>query len=244
MMISEHLKPIMTKLKLYRTRMRMDKDICELISKLDQYKVLSEEEQKYYLLGTSWVRNKLLNSKGTTEGKKYLLDMYQEWDEYGSIPLELGNYIENLVSSKNISCGIHRISFYSLMDTSDIYHNDVLQSIFNDGLKNLGDLSSGVVLSGTVQPSKTVSFFGSMLDAVIHIKTSYKGSKGGILVACPTSLVDKDGNIIKGKEKEVYNIVDNTIFLKPTFLLGFIEQENGVCHFYRKENFLKTDKHI
>lgn len=239
MIISEHFMTIVTKLKLYKIRMRMDKEIAEVISKLNQYENLSKTGNKYYLLGTAWVREKLLNSQGTPQGKKYLLDMYQEWDDYGSIPLELGNYIENLVNNQNIHCGIHPIDPTCSINHSDIEDNDILQSIFNDGLKNIGDLSSDVGTNEIIQPSQTVTFFSSMLDAVIHIKTSYKGSKGGILVSFPSSLVDEDGNIIEGKKKEFYQVVDNTYYIKPDFLLGYIAQENGICTFYPKEIFIK-----
>ncbi len=244
MNILKRFKEIPTRLKLYKMGMRMDRELAELINKLDYYKKLSKHDGQYYLLGTDSVRQKLLDARGTSEGRKYLLSLYQEWDDYGSIPLRLGIYLETLINNENISLGIHRISSYSLIDNTDVYHNPLLHNIFTDGLKNNGDLSSGVITSGIVQPSKTVSFFGSMLDVVIHVKTSYKGSKGGILVACPSSLVDRDGYIIDGKEKDVYNVVDNAVYLKPDFLLGYIAQDNGVCTYYSKDSFVKQAKQI
>lgn len=238
------LKTICTRLKLYRTSIMMDQTTYEMINELDKYAQISKEENKYYLLGTSWVREKLLDSKATAEGRKYLFDLYKEWDDYGSISLEMGNYIESLVNNSGISFGIHRIGSNNTINNTEIINNELLCDIFTNGLKNYGDLSSGVVSNGIIDPAKTISFFNSMLDAIIQIKTSYKGSTGGILVAFPNTLVEKDGTLVDRKEKDVYNVISNTLYIKPEYLLGYIAQDDGVCTFYPKDIFIKHDKQL
>ena len=240
----ESLKTITKNLKLYKTRMTMNHTTYEIIKELDKYAQKSKEENKYYLLGTSWVREKLLDPKATDEGRKYLFDLYKEWDDYGSISLDLGNYIESFVNNDDISFGIHRTGSSNVIKNMDISKNELLCDIFTNGLKNYGDLSSGVVSKKIIEPSKTISFFNSMLDAIIQIKTSYKGSIGGVIVALPNTLVEKDGTLVDGKEKDVYNVISNTLYIKPEYLLGYIAQDNGVCTFYPKDNFIKNDKQL
>ncbi len=239
----ERLKTISNELKLYRTKMTMNHTTYEILKELDKYTQKGKEENRYYLLATTFIREKLLNSKATDEGKKYLFDLYKEWDDYGSIPLELGNYIESFINNNDIVFGIHRPG-NSIINNHDISNNDILCDIFTNGLRNYGDLSSGIISSEIISPSKTVSFCNSMLDAIIQIKTSYKGSSGSIVVALPNNLVEKDGTLISGKEKDVYNIIDNTLYIKPEYLLGYIAQDDGVCTFYPKDVFIKYDKQL
>ena len=55
----------------------------------------------------------------------------------------------------------------------------MLQSIFANGLRNLGDMSSGVITDTYPDPKKTISSINDILTATILLKTSYKGSNGG-----------------------------------------------------------------
>ena len=90
-----------------------------------------------------------------------------------------------------------------------------------NGLSVFGDASRGAVRKDA-DPSKTVSFCNNMLNAVILTKSSRQGSNGAVLVAIPSEFVNKEGEIIPGKESEVYNYGEGGFpSIKPKYILGF-----------------------
>lgn len=237
----ERFEVLCDKLSLQRCKMQMDRFTYDMLNDLDKYKSISKQENKYLLLGTSWVREKLLDPNISKEGRKYLFNLYKEWDDYGNISLELGTYIETLVNDDTISLGIHRTNIINNSSNEDLVNNTLLCDIFNNGLKSDGDLANDAISKGVIHPSKTISFFSSMLDAIIHIKTSYKGSDGGILVLFPSNLVLKDGTLVADKVKDVYDVINNICYIKAEYLAGYIYQDDGVCIYYQKNKFVNDN---
>ena len=78
----------------------------------------------------------------------------------------------------------------------------------------------------------------SILNAVILLKTHYKDSKGAIITVFPSEFVNVEGEIIQNKLDVYYLTEGDTLTIKPEYLVGFISENNGICKFYPKENFV------
>lgn len=203
------------------------------------YKMKSIDENKYYLMASKYADNIFDNPSMEESNVSYFSDLFQEWDNFGSIPLELGNYIENLLNDSSVVLGIHRTGGNGVIDINDVTGSNVLQSIFNEGLKNMGDLSSGAGMNSIPEPNKTVSVLHKPIHAVMSLKGQYKGSVGGVLVAFPAAFVDDSGEIINNSYNDIYTFIDNIPTIKSKYLLGFVASDKGVCTYYPKDSFIK-----
>ena len=167
---------------------------------------------------------------------------YKSWDEYDvNIPMEVGRMVEDVVKDPNYCLGIHR----SYAIDGENYENDeILHSILENGLINMGNASSGNIYR---DPSleKTLMICNNMLDAVIGLKSSYKGSTGAILVKIPTEYVDNTGYIKPGMEEKVYNHneVGNSM-IKPEFIMGFAQNlgKGSTLEYKTREEILKNQQ--
>lgn len=194
-----------------------------IISKIKNLVLSKISSDKYYKL-----------SKDLPTKKTELIELYKDIDSRGNVPKELAYYIKSLLERDDIVVGIHHTS--SPLNTQDFLNCKILKSIFNDGLKNYGDLSSGVVQSnGKPNVSKTVAPIGKMLHAIHSITGRYKNSRGCILCAFPKEYVTEDLINKEGCESFLYN----EEYIKPEFLLGYIDlDEKHNCTWYPKELFL------
>ena len=91
---------------------------------------------------------KLISSIGYE--KKGLRSIYVTWDEALNIPYDLGKYLEGLVKGQengDYYIGVHSsgiINNWNASNDDQIMSNEVIHDIFNNGLINNGDLSSGI----------------------------------------------------------------------------------------------------
>lgn len=214
-------------------------DDMDLTTVRNFYKAKSIEDNVYYLMGSKYADEVFSDPRISEDGITYFRNLFEEYDDYGSIPLELGNDIEQMLDDSTIVLGIHRTGGMGTIDKDNIVGSQMLHSIFSEGLKNMGHLSSGHDSNIIPDPSQTVSMIGSIVHAVMSIKGQYKDSVGGVLVALPSSCVNKDGEIINNSYETIYTMVDNTHAVKSEYLLGFVASDNGVCTYYPKECFTK-----
>ena len=208
--------------------------------------------------GTSWsdhlkkarglLRQRIFGEK--TKGQVYRLDeqcpepalkkLYERWDDYGvEIPLELGKMMEEYINNPDYRLGIHRSG---LIDGKNYASDDILHSSITKGIQNLGDQSSGAIRK---DPSvgKTAFICPNMLDAVITLKSPYKGSTGAVLVAIPSELIDEEGKVKPGMNERVYNHDQyGNSLLKPEFVLGFAQNlgKGTTIKYISKEELLKN----
>lgn len=213
------------------------KKIAEMKKVIKEYEQRSIAENKYFLLSSKYAKNifqKAKNIQSYTE----MFELFKEWDEYGSIPLELGQQIESMLQDSTINIGIHRTGGYGKIDNNQLDNNELLTSIFTNGLKNYGDLSSGAVTQDTIHPNKTISMLTNPLTAMILLKTQYKDSKGAVVVVFPSNYVNKEGELIAEEEDVYYRDDTGTLIVKPEYLIGYVARENGLCTYYPKEKFL------
>lgn len=216
----------------------------DLKSLREYFKIKSQEENKYFLMGSRYADEIFDDDRIDEGGIVFFRGLFQEWDAFGSVPLELGCYVEQLLDEPSIVLGIHRTGGFGSIDKDNILESKMLNSIFKDGLKNMGHLSSGAVSDGTPDPSYTVSMIANPLYAMMFLKGSYKDSVGGVLVALPSSCVDNEGKVINNSFDTIYTMVDNSPAIKPEYLLGFVASNNGECTYYPKEKFVNKNKNL
>lgn len=174
-------------------------------------------------------------------GNKWWKGVCETWDKKVNIdmPMELGRMIESYVSDPNYQFGVHRSN---AIDGAEYETDEILQSIMENGLMNLGDASSGAFRK---DPSleKTVSFCDNMLNAIINIKGSYKGSTGAILVAVPSEYLTQSHRAVPGHENTIYNHNNaGYSYLKPEFILGFVQNlgQNSTLKFTSRQELLSN----
>lgn len=220
--------------KFHLVKNNIPKDMMDIIN---EYKIKSLKEGNFYLLASHYMEDIINNPNMDLKNKRYFLNLFKDWDDIGSIPLELGQDIEKMINDPSISLGIHRTK---IVGYPNVIESSTLNSIFNDGLINTGHLSSGAIIEGENNPSNVISGLTSILLADIFLKTCYKESNGGILVAFPNNLVSKDMSLVDDhSSKVIYQQQNDNLYIKPEYLLGFVEQQNGVCKYYPKETFQK-----
>lgn len=174
--------------------------------------------------------------------RKWWADVCELWDECGvDIPYDLGKMVEGIVKDPNYVFGVH----HSNAVDGENYQNDViLRSIMENGLINMGDVSSGRVYKNP-PVSKTVSMCPNMLWAVMQMKGQYKNSTGAVLVVLPSQYVDETGEIAPGMEDRVYytNEVGNSV-LRPEYILGFVQNlgKGSTCKFESRQDLMKNYK--
>lgn len=222
-------------------------------SKRKQYKKTIEEyekksviENKYYLLSSDFFKDIVNNNELDDKNLEFFYDICKEWDDYGSIELEVGHMLESLIKNPDYRIGIHRTPSFSSIDAEGNLHSELANDIFENGLINNGDLSSGVVNTDVPEPSKTVSPINNIMDAVMYFKASYKQSNIGVLAAFPTKYVDKELNFNDNYAAEIYNTTDIGAYtqysIKPKYLIGVVYQDHGNCKFFTKDEVKQTNK--
>ena len=166
-------------------------------------------------------KNYLLMEHLPKDFRKANKDICKGWDECGvDMPAELGESLEMFINDPDYWIGVHRSGW---IDGAAFEHDDILQSIMEDGLINLGDSSSGAIRKNSAV-SKTLSHCNNMLNTTIYLKSSYKGSTGAVLVAIPSKYLTDDGDIKPGFESAVYDYDKNGMSrIKPEFMMGFVQ---------------------
>lgn len=217
-------------------------------SKRKEYKQIAEEYSKksildnnYYLLGSNFFKEIVNNPQLDDKNLEFFYDICKEWDDYGSIELNFGLELENLLQDKDYIMGVHRTNSDSYTDYDGEIRSRLVETIFDEGLKNFGDLSSGVNIKEPPEPAKTVSPVTNIMDAIIFLKSSYKSSDASILVALPRDYVDNELEFKGNYQKKIYDIKDGNYTIKPEYLVGVVYQKEGNCKVYTKDE-VKTMK--
>ena len=223
------------------------KKINEFIDLINNQKKLYNDKENFYLFNSSY-GEELINGAIKRSKKEcnpyyveYCYDLLKEWDNYGNLPKNISDLLENLINDSNYHIGIHRTGGYGMIEVDDIFSSELLHDIFQKGLYITGDLSSGVDHKGEIiHPNKNISPLNNMLEVVMLCKSSYKRSTGGVITAIPSKYVTSSYKIKDGCADKVYYKVDNQWTLKPEYLVGFVSQNEGNCKFYTKNEILNN----
>ena len=180
---------------------------------------------------------RIFDKKTNYEALEFFYDLYKGWDETGGdIPIELGDYLSQLIEDPNLLVGIHRSGAISYPENTEI-----LDSICEKGLTNNGDISSGVY-SERPEPDKTVSFVDAILNLVIMLKSSYKSSNGAILVAIPSEYMDENKCMKKEHFDDIYDTSNGSANIRSDYILGYLTSVDGEYRLISKEEVLQNKK--
>ena len=191
---------------------------------------------------------KLVSSIGYNQkGKR---EIAKDWDKVLNIPYELGMYLQNLINnqdSEKYYIGVHSSSVVNDRNSSnyeEVMNNEIIYNIFNDGLINNGNLSSGVSNQYEYNDIyNTVSRVKDMFHLVLEIKSKYKGSRGGFILKFPKEYVDENLNIKEGLGFMIYDIKNKLQYIKPEFIIGYVGIDKyDKFTWYPKEMFIKKEK--
>lgn len=225
------------------------KKIKEILKRIQELEEKSKTATSFRLINTKFVKDSLAKATQNSIDNKnsfsidYTYKIIKQWDEYGDMPQEVGDLLEELIQDENYVIGIHRTGGYGMIDVEDIYRSDMLHSIFSKGLYMTGDLSTGVDHQGQMlNPNKNISPLNNIIEAVMYCKSSYKDSTGGVITKIPKEYVTTSYSLKAEHGQDIYEKVDNQWTLKPKYLVGFVSQEKGVCKFYSKEEILTNYK--
>ena len=73
----------------------MDNKRNEMINIINEYKNKSKEDGNYYLIASDNVNKLFLDKNRDIDSLYYIFELYKEWDDYGSIPYEVGVFLKN-----------------------------------------------------------------------------------------------------------------------------------------------------
>ena len=158
----------------------------------------------------------ILRSSKSLKANKYLYELASDYDEIGFMSQELGEELDSLFLNDEYSIGIHRTGH-------NIMSNEMIETIFRDGLINNGHVMTGAV-NGTQDISRTVSTFKdfTLLNGQLKSAFHYKDSQGCIIVKIPKSYIG-EGN---GEIKPIYYKKNGVTYLLPEFIYGYIPVSN------------------
>ena len=205
------------------------KKIAEHVSEYD-------EKGLYSVFNSFCFKNCLDKSKDNLD--EFWYQYFIECDE-NKLSKTDGKMLESLFLNDKLHVGIHRTA----LDSNNIFKSGILNDILVKGLKNMGDLSSGAY-NPMPDIHKTVSFC-SFDVALKYLSGGYKDSSGAVLLAFPNDLVTLTGpyaDIKDGSFDKIYDTVDGTPTIKPSYILGYYAcSTDGTVKFYSRDEILEKN---
>ena len=209
----------------------------------DYYRKKSISENKFYMLNDNTIQKTIL------KGNKYIKKLCQEWDDFGSIPLDAGNYLKSIIDDDNYILFGHRTAIFS---EENIYSNEILYDVLTNGLINNGSALTNGSNKEKVPPiSKTANIINNLIDLQIILKSHRRDSfgyisTGTVLLKFPKEYIDEEGDL-KVDPNLIYDYDEtNSARIKPEFIIGVTtlndEVTKGECKFYSKEEILENQK--
>ena len=124
------------------------------------------------------------------------LDMYKDWDDIGSIPLEVGNYLQKIINSEDYVLFGHRTAVFS----EEELNSESLLDILNRGLVNNGHtLTNGTAKEELPELTETANMITNPLHMQIILKTHRtdsfgNNSTGSVLFVIPKEYINDEGD--------------------------------------------------
>lgn len=204
----------------------------KIIKKINSYIEDCNQKNVYTLFDSKYSKEIFFN-KLSTDKVEYFYNLIKGWDDALTVPKEVGKYLESLIDDENLIVGVHRTEIQE-----DLKNDIKMKNILEQGLKNYGDLSSGIVYNNA-DLSKTVSFPGNILNLMILLKSTYKFSNGGFILAFPSEITDNEGTITNDNAHLIYDKISGVNHIKPEYILGYIDSSYGVMNFFSREKLLQ-----
>lgn len=208
----------------------------ELLAIYEEWKEKSIRENVYYLTGSSYFKS-LIDQKYPPEIiRSVVLNRCLAIDKLTPpIPLEVGEMLEEMNQDPNTVIGMHR----SYAVQSDPFEDDTLHEIMRDGLINNGAAMQGMVSLSPPYPAQTISSATDMMNACFLLKTSFRGSKGAVLLRFPKDVVTFSMDFQREADPfAIYEKRGNIYYIKPEFIVGYIDTRDGKCQYHTREELL------
>lgn len=206
-----------------------------LLKKINNYIKMMHEKGIYTTLSSTKFQDEIKNFKNMNyKNAINITKYYQNFDKTINnvvLPEKIGLMLEKELNNPNYLIGCHRTSL-----DNNIFESEIAKSILKKGLLNMGDASSGSIrLNPNV--TKTVSLFSNLFNSLPILKGTYKGSNGAFILKFPKNLVDEDGFV--SDNDKIYNIINNNSYIKPEYIVGYLDNSFEISNFYTKEEILK-----
>ena len=142
-----------------------------------------------------------------------IYQLAQDYDSFGYISNHTAKELEKLFD-EDYEILIHRTGFTKITD-------NIINDVFNNGLKNNGDTMQGVGSNYTNERTKTLSQISDLMLMIGSIKTAcnYKESDGVFIVKIPKSYIDRN---YPGEAKPIYYVDGYEQRLLPEFIYGYV----------------------
>ena len=219
---------------------QFDTGYDSIIALYEEWKEKSIRDNTYYLLGSSYFKHIIDEHYPPEFIRDFFIPKCMKVDNNEKrISLEVGELLEKYASSSTMRLGIHR-SDSIIRD--DIYTDTILHSILTEGLKNNGAAMQGLISTSPPDPCQAVRPASDMINACWMLKSSYRGSRGSLLVQLPKDAIDIDWSFNRGVDPlSIYEKKDNAYFIHPKYIIGYVETD-GKCVFHTKEDLLENYK--
>ncbi len=155
-------------------------------------------------------------------------EVIKEWDESCNLPIELGEFLDNISLDENNIVAFSRVYISKLEEKEKIIESDEIVSIATDGLANNGHVNSSGASQEVNSPSDVLSPL-SGLEGWINIVGSYKRNNAVILYSIPSKIMDDTCHFTSNSASNyLYNYDKYKVpHIKPEFLIGMIVKNNG-----------------
>lgn len=224
--------------------MAFDKTKMNLLKKKIEAIKQKEQARGAFSLFHAKIVEDFINSATNYKGMKYAFDLVDSYSGKYNLPYNFGISLENFINKEDLVVCIRRMNLGLDKEKPGIPSSDELFHLMNDGVENHGH-SNAVGGSAFVNdlPDLTLcSTSVSNLGGYINLVSSYHDSDSTIVMVFPTTLVSKSGNIIKGKEKEIYNTDSFFPTIKPEYVIGtLLKKDNGFDEFYTRSEIVNTN---
>ena len=209
---------------------------------IEEYVKKSATDNNYYMLADSKLQKAAMDSDD-------IFEICKGWDEYGSIPLDVANYLIGIIEDENYWLLGHRTAVFG---ENNLYDNNILKDILTNGLINNGHtLTNGSAKQEVPYISETANIIDQSLHLEIMLK-SHRGdsfgmdSNGTVLLKIPKEYMDDEGKILVDPNL-IYDYDEDKIpHIKSEFIIGVTtlcdEQYKGECKYYSKEEILEHQK--
>lgn len=196
----------------------------EMLEIYEEYRKKALLDNIYYLKGSNYMKLVIEKYKDNPQIYSFFMEHFNRVDAaLPNIPLDIGEQIEEFCLTPGMRTGIHKSSSIGYG-----FDDRIITSIITKGLINNGAAMQGLVLD-CVSPAHTVSNISSPTFAIYAVKTPFKGA---FLLGFPTELVTDEFDIVKGCRDMVYTYHDGMTYIKPEFILGYLEKNKDGVKYY------------
>ena len=223
------------KLKLILKNQIPDSQIEEIESMYGEYNVLKKEtlkdEKNYYYVNSNDVKYRLTKAFGNLINTRRVMLQIKFLDDSRKVSKKIVDKLFSMLLEKDENGEkVNSLRIYKLRNVpvEDVVNNEYLNSIFENGLVNAGNV---------LEPSDTTVLLNTKLDVLRELKDNTDNFKGFILICIPNKYFDEKGLVKEETEKYLY--VDSQYqMIAPYYLKMYVSLTNKRVNLYYRSEFI------